>query len=74
MFNSERAMMVKDIRDKERTSRTYDTSNAVEMDREVAAVNVQRMIKGYGARLTSMKGPLLASSFFSSSSLRLLVI
>ena len=47
---NERAIMVKDVRDKERAGRMYDASGQAEMDLGVAATELQKMAKGFVAR------------------------
>eukprot|EP01041_Mallomonas_annulata_P004376 gene4375-8717_t len=47
---NERALLVKDLREKERQGRMYDASAQIEMDSDIAATNLQRMFRGYLSR------------------------
>ena len=46
----QRAILVKDLREKERQGRMYDASAQIEMDSDIAATNLQRMFRGYLSR------------------------
>lgn len=46
----ERAALVKELREKEKQGRMYDASGAVDMDPDIAATNLQRMLKGHTSR------------------------
>lgn len=46
----ERAMLVKELRDKERQGRMYEASAQMEMDVDIAASSLQRMFRGYQSR------------------------
>jgi len=46
----ERAMLVKDLRDKEKQGRMYEASAQVEMDVDIAASNIQRIVRGMKSR------------------------
>lgn len=46
----ERSQLVRTLREKERQGRIFDSSTRVEMDHELAAVNLQRMLKGFISR------------------------
>ena len=46
----ERAILVKELREKERMGRMYDSSAQIDMDRDIAATNLQRTFKGFQAR------------------------
>ena len=46
----ERASMVRDLREKEKQNRMYDASAQLDMDPDIAATNIQRMLKGFASR------------------------
>ena len=47
---NERATLVRALREKERQGRIFESSNRVEMDSDLAATNLQRMLKGFISR------------------------
>jgi hypothetical protein len=47
---SERAALVRALREKERQGRIFDTTARVEMDTDLAATNLQRVLKGFISR------------------------
>ena len=47
---NERAMLVKVMREKERQGRIFDSTVRVEMDHDLAATNLQRVLKGFISR------------------------
>lgn len=47
---SERAALVRALREKERQGRIFDSSARVEMDTDLAATNLQRVLKGFISR------------------------
>lgn len=47
---NERAILVRALREKERQGRIFESSNRVEMDSDLAATNLQRMLKGFISR------------------------
>eukprot|EP00595_Chromulina_sp_UTEXLB2642_P001144 CAMPEP_0196762140 /NCGR_PEP_ID=MMETSP1095-20130614/1508_1 /TAXON_ID=96789 ORGANISM="Chromulina nebulosa, Strain UTEXLB2642" /NCGR_SAMPLE_ID=MMETSP1095 /ASSEMBLY_ACC=CAM_ASM_000446 /LENGTH=241 /DNA_ID=CAMNT_0042112527 /DNA_START=398 /DNA_END=1120 /DNA_ORIENTATION=- len=51
----ERAMLVKDKREKERQGRLYEASTKIEMDHDIAATHIQRMLKGFSSQNEAIK-------------------
>lgn len=52
---SERSALVRALRDKERQGRMFESSNRNEMDADLAATNLQRMLKGFISRTEALK-------------------
>lgn len=46
----ERALVARNAREKDRLNRMYDSNPQIEMDRDIAATNLQRTFKGFQAR------------------------
>ena len=51
----DRANLVKALREKERQGRIFDSSAHIEMDSDLAATNLQRVIKGFVARVDARR-------------------
>eukprot|EP00981_Chlorochromonas_danica_P013134 scaffold5903_cov165-Ochromonas_danica.AAC.9 len=52
---AERAALVRALREKERQGRIFESSARMEMDHDLAATNLQRMMKGFVSRVEATK-------------------
>lgn len=52
---NERASLVRNLREKERQGRIFEASARVEMDVDIAATNLQRMLKGFISRTEAVQ-------------------